>query len=130
MNADKYAKLKAIAAGEIKDTTTMSSDIRFWTHEPHQPLIGEIVGFDSFEHPRYGTQKTVIVQRETGETVSAILTKYLENGMQLKNGQIGDLVLIEKQGQKLSQHGNTYNDFQFVLEKVNQSSTDELDFSN
>lgn len=126
MNTDKYANLKALAAGETNDTTT--SDIRFWTHEPNQPLIGEIVGFDSFEHPRYGTQKTVIVERDTGEKVSAILTRYLENGMAIKDGQVGDLVLIEKLGQERSQHGNTFNRFRFVLEKVKPSPTDELNF--
>ena len=52
-NTDKFAHLKAIAAGEIK-APSLSSDIWFWTYEPYQPLMGEILGFDSFDHPQYG----------------------------------------------------------------------------
>lgn len=115
-DADKYAHLKAIAAGEVK-APSLSSDIRFWTHEPHQPLIGEILGFDSFDHPQYGRQETVIVEREDGEVVSAILTNYLQNGMQMQNGNVGDLVLIEKQGQERSKYGKMFNRFRIVIEK-------------
>lgn len=122
-HTNKFAHLKAISAGTAS-APVLSADIKFWTHEPFQPLIGEIVGFNSFEHPSYGTQQTVIVERETGEVVSAILTSYLEKGMAIQNGQIGDLVLIEKQGQKRSKNGMTYNEFSFVVQKNNEA----LDF--
>jgi hypothetical protein len=49
--------------------------------------------------------------------VSAILTEYLQNGMAMQNGEIGDLVLIEKQGQERSKYGKTFNKFQFVIKK-------------
>lgn len=123
-NDDKFAHLKAIAAG-IAPAPALSSDIKFWKHEPHQPLIGTILGFDSFEHERYGKQQTVIVEREAGEVVSAILTSYLEKGMAIQNGSVGDLVLIEKQGQKRSQRGNTYNEFQLVVQKTNDRLVQE-----
>lgn len=99
-NADKFAHLKAIAAGEVK-APSLSNDIKFWTHEIGNPLIGEILGFDGFDHSQYGRQETVIVQREDGEVVSAIPTNYLQNRMQMQSGEVGDLdlVLIEKQGQ-------------------------------
>lgn len=115
-NNDKFARLKAIASGEIA-APVLSSEIRFWTHEPHRPLMGTIVGFDSFEHPRYGTQRTVIIERDTSEVVSAILTNYLQNGIAMQDGEIGDLILIEKQGQEVSKHGNTYNKFRLVVDK-------------
>lgn len=115
-DADKYAHLKAIAAGEVK-APVLSNEIQFWTHEPHKPLIGEILGFDSFDHPQYGRQETVIVQRENDEVVSAILTTYLQNGMQMQNGEVGDLVLIEKQGQERSKYGKMFNRFRIVIEK-------------
>lgn len=113
---DGFAYLKAIAAGDIP-APTLSLDVKFWAHEPHNPLIGSIVGFSQFEHSAYGTQKTVIVEREHGDVVSAILTDYLQKGMVMQNGEIGDLILIEKQGQKRSQHGKTFNKFQFVIQK-------------
>jgi hypothetical protein len=116
-NDDKFAHLKAIAAGDIP-APTLSSDIRFWTHEPNNPLIGTILGFDKFEHPSYGTQKTIIIERETGDVVSAILTNYLQKGMEIQNGQIGDLALIEKKGKKRSNNGAMYNEFQLVIEKT------------
>lgn len=108
--------LKAIASGEIP-APVLSSDIRFWSHNPHEPLIGTIVGFGEFDHSAYGNQKTVIVEKEDGEVVSAILTEYLQNGMAIQNGEIGDLVLIEKQGQERSKYGKTFNRFQFVIQK-------------
>jgi hypothetical protein len=116
-NDDKFAHLKAIAAGDIP-APTLSSDIRFWTHEPNNPLIGTILGFDKFEHPSYGKQETVIVERENGEVVSAILTNYLQTGMSMQNGEIGDLILIEKQGQERSKHGKIFNKFRLVVDKI------------
>jgi hypothetical protein len=108
--------LRAIASGATPPPV-LSSDIRFWSHEPHEPLIGKIVGFGEFDHTAYGHQKTVIVEREDGEVVSAILTNYLQRGMEIQNGEIGDLVLIEKQGQERSKCGKTFNRFQFVVQK-------------
>ena len=115
-NDDKFSYLKKVATGEIQ-APLMSSDAKFWTHEPFNPLIGKIIGFNSFEHPQYGRQETVIVERENGEVVSAILTNYLQTGMVLQNGDVGDLVLIEKQGQERSKYGKTFNKFLFVVQK-------------
>jgi len=108
--------LKAIAAGAIS-APVLSSEIKFWTHEPHEPLIGKIVEFSEFEHEAYGPQKTVIVERENGDVVSAILTGYLQKGMVIQNGEIGDMVLIEKQGQERSKYGKAFNKFQLVVKK-------------
>lgn len=115
-NNDKFAHLKAIASGEAQ-APTLSSDVRYWTHEPYQPLIGTILSFGEFEHAAYGTQQTVIVEREDGEVVSAILTPYLQNGMEMQRGDIGDSILIVKQGQERSKYGKTFNKFQLVIEK-------------
>ena len=117
-NTDKFAHLNAIAAGTAS-APALASDIKFWSHEFNQPLIGTILGFDEFKHERYGIQKTVIVERESGDVVSAILTPYLQNGMAIQNGEIGDLALIEKLGQERSQRGNTFNRFRLVIEKTN-----------
>ena len=108
--------LKAVAAGYIKDST-LPSAIRLWTHELNQPLIGTIIRFDEFEHPGYGTQQTVIVERDNNEVVSAILNPYLQKGMAMQDGEIGDLILIEKQGQEQSKYGKTFNKFQLVIDK-------------
>jgi hypothetical protein len=117
MKGDKFAHLKAIAAGELS-APALSSDVKFWTHEPHNPLIGTILGFDQFDHGQYGTQQTIIVERENGEVVSAILTPYLQNGMSMQSGEIGDLVLIEKLGQERSKFGKVFNKFRMVVDKV------------
>ncbi len=71
-----------------------------------KPLIGTIKGF---EHDRYGTQKTVIV-----ELISAILNPYLIDGMRRQN----DLVLNQLLGIERSPHGNTFNNFTLVVEKA------------
>jgi hypothetical protein len=108
--------LKAIASGEVQ-APALASDVRFWSHEDFQPLIGKILGFDGFEHPSYGKQETVIVERENSEVVSAILTGYLQTGMAMQGGDIGDLILIEKQGKAQSKHGKTFNKFRLVIQK-------------
>lgn len=113
---DKFAHLKAIASGQAP-APTLSSDIRFWAHEPENPLIGTILGFDSFEHQAYGTQDTVIVECEDGEVVSAILTPYLQKGMAIQHGEIGDAILIEKLGQERSKNGKIFNKFLLVIDK-------------
>lgn len=115
-NNDDFAYLNAIASGEIP-APKFSSDILYWTHEQNKPLIGKIVEFGEFEHQAYGTQKTVIVERENGEVVSAILTQYLQNGMVMQDGDIGDLVLIEKQNKERSKNGKIFNKFQLVVKK-------------
>jgi hypothetical protein len=119
-NDSKFAHLKSIAAGDIP-APSISSSMSFWSHEPHKPLIGEIVGFSKFEHPSFGEQETVIVKREDGEVVSAILTNYLKTGLSMQKGEVGDLVLIEKQGQERSKTGKMFNKFQLVVEKQNPS---------
>ena len=115
--SDKFAHLKEIAAGELS-APALSSEVKFWSHEPHNPLIGMILGFDEFDHQQYGKQQTIIVERENGEVVSAILTPYLQNGMSMQNGEIGDLVLIEKLGQERSKFGKVFNKFRMVVDKV------------
>lgn len=117
VESDRFAHLKAIAAGELS-APALSSDVKFWSHAPHKPLIGTILGFDQFDHGQYGTQQTIIVERENGEVVSAILTPYLQNGMSIQNGEIGDLVLIEKLGQERSKFGKVFNKFRMVVDKV------------
>ena len=114
---NKFAHLKAIAAGELS-APALSSEVKFWSHEPHNPLIGMILGFDEFDHQQYGKQQTIIVERENGEVVSAILTPYLQNGMSMQSGEIGDLVLIEKLGQERSKFGKVFNKFRMVIDKA------------
>lgn len=116
-NLDKYAHLRAISEGKVPAPDLSSSDIKFWAHEVNRPLIGDILGFDEFEHKVYGLQKTIIVKRDNGEVVSAILTDYLQKGIAMQTGKVGDMVLIEKQGQERSQNGKTFNKFMLVVHK-------------
>lgn len=115
-NSDRFSHLKAISTGEAP-VPSIASDVRFWTHELYKPLIGEILDFGSFEHQQFGMQETVIVELENGERVSAILTDYLQKGFQMQGAEIGDLILIEKQGQERSKHGKFYNKFVLVVDK-------------
>lgn len=110
---DKFAELKAIAKGEA--TAPLPS---IWTHEINKPLMGTIKGFSSFHHDRYGQQETVIVELESGESVSAILTPYLITGMRLQNAEVNDLVLIQLLGKEQSNHGNSFNKFNLVVQKA------------
>lgn len=110
---DKFAHLKAIASGEVPMQQLIP-----WQHEVNNPLIGTIKGFSEFQHERFGPQKTVIVERENGEVVSAFMNAYVAHGMEQQNAQPGDLVLIQLLGKAKSQSGNQYNEFQLYVEKV------------
>lgn len=110
---DKFANLKAIAAGEVSAQPPTP-----WQHELDKPLIGTIVGFSEFIHDRYGPQKTVIVKQENGEVVSAFLNTYLANGMDMHHAEPGDLVLIKLLGKDKNPRGNEFNKFQLAVEKA------------
>jgi hypothetical protein len=107
--------LKAISKGEIP-VPPVASDLKIWKHEQGTPLIGQIQGFSEFEHELYGRSDTILVKRETGETVSAILSEYLKKGIEFQHGQIGDHILLEKQGQD-RHNGKIVNRFQLVVMK-------------
>lgn len=107
-----YDKLKVIAAGKgAQDSPTI------WVHEVGNPLIGRIKGFSNFQHDRFGLQKTVIVELESGELVSAILNGYLEEGIRRKQARVNDFVLIQLLGKSSTNSGISFNRFQFEVMK-------------
>ena len=112
---DKFAHLKAIAAGESPSESSSLPEI--WKHEVGNPLMGIIRGFSSFEHDRFGLQETVIVELESGQLVSAILNNYLSTGMQIQHAEVGDLVLIQLLGKERSANGSIFNRFNLVIQK-------------
>ena len=110
---DKFSELKAISTGQIN-----SQYPTFWNHEVNKPLIGTIKGFSNFQHDRYGQQETVIVELESGEIVSAILSSYLISGMRMQNAAVNDLVLIQLLGKDRINNGNVFNKFNLVVRKT------------
>lgn len=113
---DKFARLKAIAAGE-SEPAAASSFPEIWKHEVDKPLIGTFLGFSSFEHERFGLQETAIVETENGQRVSAILNNYLSNGMQIQCAEPGDSVLIQLLGKEKGENGVIFNKFRLVVDK-------------
>jgi hypothetical protein len=109
----KFSELKAISNGEVN-----SQNLIFWNHEINKPIIGTIKGFSNFQHDRYGQQETVIVELESGELVSAILTAYLSSGMRMQNASVNDLVLIQLLGKDRINNGNVFNKFNLVVRKT------------
>lgn len=113
---DRFAEFKAIIDGRI--SIELPS---IWKHEPGKPLMGTIKGFSSFHHNRYGQQETVIIELESGELVSAILTPYLRHGMKEQNAEVNDLILIQYFGKERSSNGNSFNKFNLVIRKEYRS---------
>jgi hypothetical protein len=111
--ADRFAELRAISNGAATSMRPI-----FWQHEVDKPLIGTIKDFSNFQHDRFGQQNTVIVELESGELVSAILTDYLSLGMQMQNAAVNDLVLIQLLGKHKSNNGNTFNKYNLVVRKA------------
>jgi hypothetical protein len=110
---DRFSELRAISNGAVT-----SQCPTFWNHEVNRPLIGTIRGFSSFQHDRYGQQETVLVELESGELVSAILSAYLSSGMRMQNAAVNDLVLIQLLGKDRINNGNTFNKYNLVVRKA------------
>jgi hypothetical protein len=115
-NFDQFVRLRAIASGQ----TTVSTEARFWNFEKDGNLMGTITGFNSFEHPKYGEQHTVLVRlADTNELVSAFLSGYLQEGMSRSNAQVGDLVLIRFFGKHPDER---FNRFQLEIQKTDPNT--------
>jgi hypothetical protein len=119
-NSDKFARLSAIQAGQttaIAQNLGNNNQARNWNYKEDGNVMGTITGFDSFEHPQFGEQHTVIVrQADTNELVSAFLSGWLQEGVRRKEAQVGDLILIQFLGK---QPGERFNRFHLEIEKTN-----------
>ncbi|MFI3217720.1 MAG: hypothetical protein QX189_01185 [Methylococcales bacterium] len=119
-NADKFARLRTIESGQTTATAQNvgnNNQARNWNYEKDGNVMGTITGFDSFEHPQFGEQHTVIVRlADTNELVSAFLSGWLQEGMRRQNAQVGDLILIQFLGK---QAGERFNRFNLEIEKPN-----------
>jgi hypothetical protein len=110
---DKFAKLRAIDSGQATASTVQN--VRFWSYEKDGNLMGTIIKFDSFTHPSFGEQHTVIVRMESNELVSAFLNSWLQEGMSRKQAAVGDLILIQFFGR---QAGERFNRYHLEIEKA------------
>ena len=114
-NVDKFTRLKAIESGR-----TASAELRFWNFDKDGNVIGTITGFNSFEHPQYGEQHTVLVSlADSNELISAFINGYLQEGIRRKDAQVGDLILIQFLGK---QPGERFNRFHLEIEKMKSDS--------
>ncbi|CAD6874768.1 hypothetical protein [Methylomonas fluvii] len=111
---DKFARLRAIAGGNNGGS---DDNVRYWNFERDGNLLGIINSFHSFEHPQYGEQHVVTVKlADTGESASAFLNGWLQEGMKRKQAEVGDAVLIRFFGK---QSGERFNRYQLEIEKAN-----------
>ncbi|MEI6709324.1 MAG: hypothetical protein WCK96_19575 [Methylococcales bacterium] len=116
-NSDKFARLRTIESGQTTTAQNLGNNnqARNWSYEKDGNVMGTITGFDSFEHPQFGEQHTVIVRlADTNELVSAFLNDYLQEGMRRQNAQVGDLILIQFLGKQPSER---FNRFHLEIEK-------------
>jgi hypothetical protein len=105
---DKFENLRAIESGQATPSSTQA--IRFWNFERDGNILATIVEFNSFTHPTYGEQHTVIVRlAKSDELVSAILTGWLQEGMRRKQAAVGDLILIQFFGRQVGERFNRFN---------------------
>ena len=105
--SDKFSKLRAIESGQA--TASTAPDVRFWSYEKDGNLMGTIIKFDSFTHPSFGEQHTVIVRMESNELVSAFLNSWLQEGLSRKQASVGDLILIQYFGKQAGERFIRYN---------------------
>jgi hypothetical protein len=116
-NTDKFARLRTLESGQTTTAQNVGNNnqARNWNYEKDGNVMGTITGFNSFEHPQFGEQHTVIVRlADTNELVSAFLNGWLQEGMRRQNAQVGDLILIQFLGKQL---GERFNRFNLEIEK-------------
>ena len=116
-NSDKFARLRTIESGQTTTAQNVGNNnqARNWNYEKDGNVMGTITGFNSFEHPQFGEQHTVIVRlADTNELVSAFLNGWLQEGMRRQNAQVRDLILIQFLGKQL---GERFNRFNLEIEK-------------
>lgn len=87
-----------------------------------KPKIGEIIagiiitrGF--FTHPSFGRQETIILKTVDG-VYSVILSKYLLQGLESQNGQVGDLCAIAFHGKEAISETVKINKYTMLIEKA------------
>jgi hypothetical protein len=111
---DKFSKLRVIQSGQA--TVSNEPKVRFWKFEKDGDVLGTIVGFNSFMHPAFGEQHTVIVRlADTNELVSAFLSDWLQEGLSRKQAAVGDLILIQFFGKPA---GESFNRYLLEIEKA------------
>ena len=118
-NTDKFARLRTLESGQTTTAQNVGNNnqARNWSYEKDGNVMGTITGFNSFEHPQFGEQHTVIVRlADTNELVSAFLNGWLQEGMRRKRADVGDLVLIQFLGKQPSER---FNRFHLDIEKPN-----------
>ena len=112
--SDKFSKLRAIQSGQA--TTSTAPKVRFWSFERDGDIIGTIIGFNSFTHPIFGEQHTIIVRlAESDELISAILSGWVQDELSRKQAAVGDLILLQFFGKP---PGERYNLFNVEIEKT------------
>ena len=111
---DKFAKLRAIESGQAIAST--APNVRFWNYEKNGNIMGTIVDFNSFPHPVFGEQRTVIVSlADSNELVSAFLSGWLQEGLHRNKAKVGDRILIMYYGMR---PGERFNRFRLEIDKT------------
>lgn len=115
MMHDKFSRLRDIQLNQNTHSAP-GQNLKFWKFEQDGDILGTIVEFNSFTHPHFGEQHTVVVRlADTNELVSAFLSGWLQEGIRRKQAAVGDLVLIQFFG-KLP--GDRFNRFNLEIEKA------------
>ena len=88
-----------------------------------QPLEGEslfevITGVEAVDHPRFGQQFQLCLKDKTGQSFRIWLSKYLQQGLLMKNAQPNDLVGISYHGKRKGSNGSEYHAYQLTIEKA------------
>ena len=89
-----------------------------WTPAEGDTVLGIIIGVEPVNHPTFGQQFQLCVRDKTGSVIRVWLSKYLQNGLLMKNAQPDDLVAITFQGKRKTSRGSDYNSYQLTIEKA------------
>jgi hypothetical protein len=96
---------------------TTTAQTNRWKPTAGETIAGVVVGGETFNHPLYGSQNAILLETDSG-VVSVVANNYIQTALKNQNAERGDLCAITFLGQGVNKHGNKFNRYNVIVEKM------------
>ena len=90
-----------------------------WSPEPGNSLVGCYAGYQTVEHPKYGTQFQILIRDEHDKVTAVWANTWIRNNLKAQGLAMGDFVAITYLGQRPLAAGGYYKAYSIVVDKLN-----------
>lgn len=101
----------------LKQRATQNTTAEIWQPLAGDTLIGVLIGSETTQHPIYGQQRLMLVQKENGEVVKVWLSKWLIENLRAQDAQQHDLIALTFGGKHRTSNGREYNAYNLIVDK-------------